>query len=150
MADSFHPDLDLDHAHPNLRHVPSDRVDAETAQTSGMQRFAAISNTTVGSTKLWMGQTHVRPATRSADHHHGEAETAIYVVSGTPEFVFLDEDTGDETRIHAKPGDYVFVPPYTPHREENNDPTTEAVVVLARSTQEAIVINLPSLGPATA
>jgi uncharacterized RmlC-like cupin family protein len=44
-----------------------------------MQRFAAISNAKVGSTRLWMGQTHVRPATRSADHHHGEAETAIYV-----------------------------------------------------------------------
>jgi uncharacterized RmlC-like cupin family protein len=82
---------------------------------------------------------------RSGDHHHGEAETAIYVVSGSPEFVFLDEHTGEETRIRAEPGDFVFVPPYTPHREENNDPDTEAVVVLARSTQEAIVVNLPSL-----
>jgi len=110
-----------------------------------MQRYAAISNAKVGSTRLWMGQTHVRSATRSADHHHGEAETAIYVVSGTPEFVFLDEHTGDEMRIRDAPGDYVFVPPYTPHREENNDPDVEAVVVLARSTQDAIVINLPSL-----
>jgi len=39
----------------------------------------------------------------------------------------------------------VFVPPYTPHREENNSPDEPAVVVLARSTQEAIVVNLPSL-----
>jgi uncharacterized RmlC-like cupin family protein len=36
------------------------------------------------------------------------------------------------------------VPPYVPHREEN--PGSEpAVVVLARSTQEGIVVNLPSL-----
>jgi len=136
VADAFHP---------NLRHIRADEVDAETAQSSGMQRFAAISNDSVGSQQLWMGRTHVGPATQSADHHHGEAETAIYVQSGTPEFVFLDEQTGAETRLRSVPGDFVFVPPYTPHREENNDPDVEAVVVLARSTQEAIVVNLPSL-----
>lgn len=143
MTDAFHPDLA--HAHPNLRHVRADDLDAETAQTPGMQRFAAISNARVGSDRLWMGQTHVGPEMRSGDHHHGEAETAIYVLSGTPEFVFLDEQTGAETRVRTAPGDYVFVPPYTPHREENNDPDVEAVVVIARSTQEAIVVNLPSL-----
>ncbi len=131
--------------HPNLRHIRASELDAETAQTSGMHRLSAISAHRVGSAKLWMGQTHVAPAQRSGDHHHGEAETAIYVVSGSPEFVFLDEDTGEEVRLRPEPGDYVFVPPYTPHREENNDPDTEAVVVLARSTQEAIVVNLPSL-----
>ncbi|MET0698303.1 MAG: cupin domain-containing protein [Mycobacterium sp.] len=133
------------HPQPNLRHIPGGDVSGDTVQTSGMQRFEAISNTSVGSEKLWMGQTHVAAATASGDHHHGEAETAIYVVSGHPEFVFLDETTAAETRIHAAPGDYVFVPPYTPHREENNDPEHEAVVVIARSTQEAIVVNLPSL-----
>jgi uncharacterized RmlC-like cupin family protein len=50
-------------------------------------------------------------------------------------------------RISTSPGDYVFVPPFTPHREENNDPDLEAVVVISRSTQEAIVVNLPSLRP---
>ena len=117
----------------------------DTAQSGGMQRFAAISGKTVGSARLWMGQTHVQPGTRSSDHHHGEAETAIFVLSGTPEFVFLDPGSGVETRIRAAAGDYIFVPPFTPHREENNDPDTEAVVVLARSTQEAIVVNLPAL-----
>jgi uncharacterized RmlC-like cupin family protein len=37
------------------------------------------------------------------------------------------------------------VPPYTPHREENPSATTPAVVVIARTTQEGIVVNLPSL-----
>jgi uncharacterized RmlC-like cupin family protein len=133
--------------HLPLRHVPATGLSADTAQTGGMQRFAAISGRTVGSNRLWMGQTHVAPSTHSSDHHHGEAETAIYVVSGSPEFVFIDPDSGDETRIAARAGDYVFVPPFTPHREENNDPDREAVVVIARSTQEAIVVNLPSLRP---
>ena len=131
--------------HPTLRHIPAADVDPETAQTAGMQRFAAISNAKVGSRQLWMGQTHVKPGMQSGNHHHGEAETAIYVVSGSPEFVFLDPDSGAERRVIAQAGDYLFIPPYLPHREENNQPDSEAVVVIARSTQEAIVINLPSL-----
>jgi uncharacterized RmlC-like cupin family protein len=82
---------------------------------------------------------------RSADHHHGESETAIYVVSGHPEFVFLDGDGDTERRVRTNPGDYVYVPPFAPHREENPNPTEDAVVVIARTTQQAIVVNLPSL-----
>jgi uncharacterized RmlC-like cupin family protein len=136
-----------DDFHPPLRHVTADSLDSETAQTSGMRRLAAISTKTVGSMKLWMGETHVRPAMQSGDHHHGDSETAIYVVSGHPDFVFYDDEAKQEVRISTSPGDYVFVPPFTPHREENNDPDLEAVVVISRSTQEAIVVNLPSLRP---
>jgi hypothetical protein len=41
--------------------------------------------------------------------------------------------------------DYVYVPPFAPHREENPDPDEDAVVVVTRTTQQAIVVNLPSL-----
>jgi len=58
--------------------------------------------------------------------------------------VFADGD--QEVRLQAGPGDYIFVPPYVPHREENPGPD-EAVVVIARSSQEAIVVNLDSLWP---
>jgi len=108
-----------------------------------MERLEAISGARARSEKIWMGETHVAAGLRSADHHHGESETAIYVVSGHPVFVFLEGD--EERRIEAGPGDYVYVPPFAPHREENPSPDEEAVVVLARSTQEAIVVNLPSL-----
>jgi uncharacterized RmlC-like cupin family protein len=115
-----------------------------TAQSAGMTRYEAISGVRSGSERIWMGESHVGPAMRSSDHHHGESETGIYVVSGHPAFVFVAD--GAETRIETGPGDYVYVPPYTPHREENPSSDEEAVVVLARSTQEAIVVNLPSLG----
>jgi uncharacterized RmlC-like cupin family protein len=90
-----------------------------------------------------MGETHVSPATVSDNHHHGESETAIFVRSGNPEFVF--HDGVDEVRITTAPGDYIFVPPYVPHREENPNPKATAEIVIARSTQEAIVVNLPEL-----
>jgi uncharacterized RmlC-like cupin family protein len=129
--------------HRQLHHTPKGTLSASTAQTPGMERFAAISGGQSGAERIWMGETHVGAGMRSADHHHGESETGIYVVSGHPSFVFLAE--GVETRIDANPGDYIFVPPFAPHREENPSPTEQAVVVLARSTQEAIVVNLPSL-----
>ena len=138
MSDAFHQ---------KLHHVIAAGLSADTAQTAGMTRIEAISGKTVGSSALWMGETHVAAATASGDHHHGESETAIYVVSGNPVFVFFDEESGAEKRLETGPGDYVFVPPWVPHREENPDPEHEAVVVIARTTQEAIVVNLPSLRP---
>jgi len=131
--------------HQSLHHIVRDALSADTIQTPGMRRLEAISGRTVGSEKLWMGETHVAPDTASGDHHHGEAETAIYVVSGHPVFVFADGER--EVRIETGPGEYVFVPPYVPHREENPAGDEEAVVVIARSTQEGIVVNLPSLWP---
>jgi uncharacterized RmlC-like cupin family protein len=126
-----------------LHRVAQPSLSPDTGQTPGMRRVEAISGTSVGSRELWMGQTHVAPATRSADHHHGRSETGIYVATGHPEFVFLDGEV--ETRLRAGPGDYIYVPPWVPHREENPDPDNEAVVILARTTQEAIVVNLPDL-----
>lgn len=136
---------DIDAFHRRLHHIAPGQLRSDTAQTSGMRRVEAISGVSVGAENLWMGQTHVPAHTDSGNHHHGHSETAIYVVSGHPVFVFLDQDTGEETRLATSPGDYVFVPPYVPHREENPEPAEEAVVVIARTTQEAIVVNLDSL-----
>ena len=126
-----------------LYQVRAAELTADTAQTSGMRREEAISGATVGSEKLWTGRTTVGPEVNSGDHHHGESETSIYVVSGHPEFVFLED--GAERRLRTEPGDFVYVPPWVPHREENPDPEEEAVVVISRTTQEAIVVNLPGL-----
>lgn len=128
-----------------LHHIRATELSADTAQTGGMRRVAAVSSGTVGSAAIWMGETSVAPATVSAPHHHGHSETGIFVVRGNPVFVHLDGDR--EVRLETQPGDYVFVPPFVPHREENPSPDQEAVVIIARSTQEAIVVNLDSLSP---
>jgi len=133
--------------HQPLVQVRRDELSGDTGQTSGMTRREAISGKTTGSARVWMGQTHVAPGVSSGNHHHGEAETAIYVLSGRPVFVFAEGDR--EIRLETGPGDYVFVPPYAPHREENPG-AEEAVVIIARSSQEGIVVNLESLWPGQA
>ena len=130
--------------HRPLRHTPAGALSADTAQSPGMRRREAISGRRCGSAELWMGETVVAGGARSSDHHHGPSETGIYVVAGHPVFVFLED--GRERRVATAPGDYVYVPPWVPHREENPGPV-QAVVVLARTTQEAVVVNLPSLAP---
>jgi uncharacterized RmlC-like cupin family protein len=148
--DGFHPGLNdssATHVDRSLRtrvhHVKASELSSATAQTGGMQRFAAITGGSVESETIWMGETRVAPQTASDNHHHGESEMAIFVRSGYPAFVF--HDGVKEVRIITAPGDYIFVPPYVPHREENPATVNSAEIVIARSTQEAIVVNLPAL-----
>src|SRR5215472_753170 len=108
-----------------------------------MSRFAALSGVSVGSRAIWMGETHVAPGAASGPHHHGDSETGIYILSGHPEFIYAED--GREVRLRTKPGDYIYVPPFVHHIESNAHSDEEAVVVIARSTQEAIVENLDRL-----
>ena len=135
----------MSEASADLVRIAGDDLSAATAQTSGMIRAAAISGDLVGAKSIWMGRTTLPAGVSSGDHHHGDSETGIYVVSGTPAFVFRDSETGELVRLETRPGDYVWVPPHARHREENPSPDSEAVVVIARSTQEAIVVNVDSL-----
>ena len=108
----------------------------------------AVNNRSPGCTSSPAGRiatpldTSAHGAAIDADKRAAEAMG----ISGTPAFVFADGD--HEVRLEAKPGDYIFVPPYVPHREENPG-GDEAVVVIARSSQEGIVVNLESLWPSS-
>ncbi|WP_326770702.1 cupin domain-containing protein (plasmid) [Streptomyces sp. NBC_01591] len=116
-----------------VHHVASGELDG----------YAAISGGTVGSKKLWMGLVENPPLSSTDNHHHGDSEAGIYVVSGHPVFVY--HDGTQEVRLAANPGDFFLVPPFVPHREENPDPNEPAVVVIARTTQEPIKVSVPEL-----
>jgi len=126
-----------------LHHVPAEACPPATAQTPGMSRTAALSGDTVGSRAIWMGETRVAPGVASGPHHHGKSETGIYIVAGSPEFIYSED--GHEVRLRTKPGDYIYIPPFVHHIESNAHSDEEAVVVIARTTQEAIVENLEEL-----
>lgn len=135
------------HPDPTPNDTPPSPNRVHHVRAGELDGNAAISGARTGSEVLWMGEVHNAPLTATDNHHHGASEAAIYVVSGHPVFVF--HDGTDEIRISTGPGDYVFVPPFVPHREENPDPHETAVMVIARSTQEPFIAKLPELYPLT-
>ena len=108
-----------------------------TPQTRGMVRKPGIDSNTVGAEKIWLGHVTCAPNTLGPPHHHGEAETAAYVVSGHIR-VYFGEDFKEH--VDAGPGDFIFVPAHMPHIEGNvtDDP---AEAILSRGPDN-IVINL--------
>ena len=72
-------------------------------------------------------------------HHHGESETGLYVISGVARWWVGDRL--EEVR-EANAGDFVFIPPHVVHWEQNASDTEPVEMVVARSTQEAIVVTV--------
>lgn len=107
--------------------------------SGAMVREAAISQALVGAQRLWVGYVELPAGMTSAPHHHGECESAIFVISGRAKF-----RTGPDygTVEEAGPGDFVWVPPWVPHIEENAGSGEPVRMVVARSTQETLVFNL--------
>jgi uncharacterized RmlC-like cupin family protein len=111
-------------------------------QASGaMLREAAIAQNTCGAQKIWLGYVELGPGLTSAVHHHGEAESGIYIISGDARFFSCDRlDQAQEA--HA--GDFVWVPPHLVHVEMNASQTAPVRMVVARSTQASLTFNLPT------
>jgi uncharacterized RmlC-like cupin family protein len=101
--------------------------------TPGMTRRQAVATDLV-----WAGLVHTEPGAVSNWHHHGDHESVIYVLRGAlrMEFGPHGEDVFD-----AQPGEFIYVPPYSIHREAN---TTDglATLVVTRSGQGESVLNV--------
>ena len=121
--------------------IPANSLDANTAQTPGMNRAAAINYARVGAQKIWAGTVSIFANAKTGAHHHGALESVIYVVRGRARMRWGDRL---EYLAEAGPGDFIYVPPYVPHQEINasSDETLECVLV--RSDNEAVVVNLIS------
>lgn len=109
-----------------------------TAQTAGALRRAGVSSATTDASKIWLGKVHTPAGYASGKHHHGEAETAGYVLKGRAYILFGDNYA---ERVDLEEGDFVFVPPHTPHIEGNSSDVDELVWMTAR-TPDNIVVNL--------
>jgi uncharacterized RmlC-like cupin family protein len=123
-----------------LRVVRPDNRCAE-ACSGAMLREGGIAEQTVGAQKIWLGYVELGPGLVSAVHHHGEAESGIYIISGHAQF-FSGEELVDGQEAHA--GDFVWVPPHLVHLEMNMSRDEPVRMVVARSTQAALTFNLPT------
>ena len=125
--------------HDGVRVVRGEQLDANTAQTPGMFRHAAINHARVGAQKIWAGTVSIAANAKTGVHHHGELESVIYVVRGHARMRW-----GEKLQFVAEafPGDFIYVPPYVPHQEMNADPNEPVEAVVVRSGQEPVVVNL--------
>lgn len=122
-----------------LRVIRPDGRDRDTAQTPGMDRAAGVSAETAGAARLWLGYVTVGPGVCSGAHHHGEAESGIYIIRGRARFRFGPRL---EHAVDAGPGDFVFVPPGLVHQEINLSADEPVEMIVARDRQENIVVNV--------
>ncbi len=122
-----------------VRVISGDSLDANTPQTPGMNRAAAINFARTGAQKLWAGTVHIHPDAKTGAHHHGALESVIYVLRGRARMRW---GNALEFVAEAGPGDFIFVPPFVPHQEINASTTETLECVLVRSDNEAVVVNL--------
>ena len=122
-----------------LRIVRGSELQPHTAQTPGMTRYAGVAASTVGSKHIWLGYVTMGPGAHSGAHHHGDCESAIYIIRGRARFRFGDRL---EETIEAGPGDFIYVPPKVVHQEMNASDSEELDAIVARDSQENIVANI--------
>ncbi|MER5673188.1 cupin domain-containing protein [Pseudonocardia alni] len=135
--------MSTDWRHDGVRVIPGDMLDANTPQTPGMHRAAAVTGDRVGAQRLWAGTVTIHPGARTGAHHHGELESVIYVVRGRARMKWGENL---EFTAEAGPGGFIFVPPFVPHQEINALDDEPLECVLTRSGQEPIVVNLDITG----
>lgn len=113
------------------------REDAGTANSGDAIRVSGVSIQHTPATKLWFGKVSNEAGFRSVIHHHGEAETGGYVLSGRAR-IYFGEKFADY--VDMEEGDWVFVPPFMPHIECNLS-RTKPLVWMTTRTPENIVVN---------
>jgi uncharacterized RmlC-like cupin family protein len=117
------------------------RIDGRTlgatpGQNDAMARTIVVSKDTVGSRGLYTSLVTTAPGGRTEVHHHGECETAIYILRGQARFLWGESL---EHAIDAFEGDFIYVPAFEVHVEANASDTDELVVLLSRNCDRSVV-----------
>lgn len=123
--------------------VRASQLSSATPQTQGMERAAAVAPETTGSRGLWVGRASTSGGTVGGWHHHGDCETAIYVVSGRARFRW---GPGGRESAEVGPGDFLAVAPSAIHQEEALG-TEPVVFVVARACDSITVVNVAGPAP---
>jgi uncharacterized RmlC-like cupin family protein len=101
------------------------------------------SGTSSGAHALRLHLAMIPPGTRGMPHYHADSETAVYVVSGEAD---VWHGPGLVQRSAVRAGDFIYIPPGTPHLAVNRGDVTSIAVVAHTDPAEqpgAVVIELP-------
>jgi uncharacterized RmlC-like cupin family protein len=111
-----------------VRVCPSDRVKGD--YTPGMVREQAVATA-----EMWSGLVRTEAGMTSGWHHHGDYETAIYVLSGR---LRMESGPAGSEVVDAGPGDFVYVPRRKVHRESNPSEEESRLVVVRAGTGDPV------------
>jgi len=103
-------------------------------------RLPGITAQSAGATRIWMGRVTAGPNQWGPPHHHAEAETASYVISGRTRVYFGE---GLKEWVEVGEGEFLFVPAYIVHLECN--PYDEPCVAIATRSPDNIVVPVEGL-----
>ena len=120
-------------------YVPAEQRKEALPPTPGVVREEAIAFE-----GMWGGIARTEAGMITAWHHHGDYDTAIFVVSGV---MRMESGPGGTVAVEAGPGDFVFVPKGAIHRESNPG-DAESQVVVVRAGTGPPVINVDGPVPA--
>lgn len=121
----------------DLRLIRPRSRNLRTAQTPGLRREAAIDGKLAGARNLWMGFVTMDRGVACAPHHHGKAESGVYLLRGACRFRFGDKL---EKSIDAIQGDFVYVPPFAVHQEINLSRKDAAEFIVVRDSRRNTVV----------
>ena len=114
----------------SLPSVKAIRADREVLTRQNLPYFVGISGETVGARGLSMHVVVIPPGARSQPHSHQGYETAIYVLQGRVETRY---GPGLAQSIVSEAGDFLFIPPDTPHEAINLSATEPARAIVSRN-----------------
>jgi uncharacterized RmlC-like cupin family protein len=97
----------------------------------GLPKFAGIS-VEQGATGLCMHLVTVPPGGSARPHFHRDHESAIYLLEGSAETVWWDEE-GNRHSIVQVPGEFLYIPANVPHQVFNLSQDQPARAVIART-----------------
>ena len=119
-----------------VKRVAGASLKGHAGQNADMERIIAVSHDTVGSEKLYSSIVTTGPGGRTEIHHHGECETSIYILKGRARFY---AGAGLRDITDAEEGDFIYVPAYEVHVEENASDIEPLVVLLSRNCAGSVV-----------
>jgi len=109
----------------------------------GVSLTSGVSSETAGAQALCLHVVMIPPGTRGMPHFHAGHESAIYTVSGETE---VWHGAGLVKRTVVRAGDFMYIPPGTPHLPVNRSDVMTIAVVARTDAQEqesVVVTELP-------
>jgi uncharacterized RmlC-like cupin family protein len=109
----------------------------------GVSLTSGVSSRTAGAKALCLHVVMIPPGTRGMPHVHEGHESAIYTVSGETE---VWHGAGLVKRTVVRAGDFMYIPPGTPHLPVNRSDVMSIAVVARTDPEEqesVVVVELP-------